>query len=68
MAPYNTCISPTMEQHVMWSGGSQHDDFLTPNRNGKLPAFKKFAAFSPQPTNTQYNTNSYPQVSSWLGL
>jgi hypothetical protein len=56
-------MSPSIEQQVMWSGGSPHDDFLGPNRNGKLPAFKKFAAFSPQPTNTQYNTNNYQQVS-----
>ncbi|XP_070500347.1 uncharacterized protein [Chironomus tepperi] len=61
MAPYSTCISPPIEQQIMWSGGSQHDDFLGSNRNGKLPGFKKFATFSPQPTNTQYNTNSYPQ-------
>lgn len=51
----------------MWSGGS-HDDFLGTNRNGKLPGFKKFSTFSPQPTNTQYNSNSYPQVSLGLNL
>jgi hypothetical protein len=61
MTPYVTCISPASivdQSQIMWSNGSQHDDFLN-TRTGKLPDFQRIASgcFSSQPKNTHYNSN-----------
>lgn len=68
-APYVTCISPASiveQSQIMWSNGSQHDDFLN-TRAGKLPDFQRIApgCFSSQPKNTHYTTN-FTQVKKMI--
>jgi hypothetical protein len=49
---------------IMWPvNGSQHDDFLSTPRTGKLPDFQRIASgcFSSQPKNTHYSS-SFSQV------